>query len=817
MFQSMRQPSGNYALDGVRVIDLSQFGAGATCAQFLAWLGADVVKVEPPTGDKSRYSATDAPGVDSFEFILSNANKRSVVGDLESERGKDDLNKLIASADVVVEHLAPRVTERLGLGYENIRQINPRLIFAQIKGFPFDGPRADYLSTDMVAQAAGGPVSGTGYLGGAPLKPGLAIGDVGTALHCAMGILAALHQRGRTGRGQRVLAIMQGAMANLCRITYQVQLMHGKPPDRVGNVSRVGAAPSNIFHCRPGGPNDYVFVNISRGANAHWPRLLKAIGRDDLVDDPRFSTPQVRHEHREEAEAVIAAWCSKHTKIEAMEAIQRAGAPAGAVFDTQELSDDPHLRKRGMFATIEHPVRGAITLPGWPVKMSESSVPVRSAPLLGAHTQEVLTEWLIPRVQQPSDMRSNLAQRAAQVGVPQPALHGIRIVDLTQFEAGTSCTEALAWLGADVVKVEQPGQGDRGRIVNTDRPGVDSHFFVLLNANKRSLACDLKSERGKALLRKLIVNADVLVENMAPGVIERLGFGYDAVRELNPRIVYAQIKGFPADGTRARYLCQDMIAQAVGGSMSVTGIEGDTPLKPAPNLGDTGAGMHCATGVVAAIYQRQQTGRGQRIEVAMQEAVINFSRSAYRGGLTSGKPAPRRDLRNAPNEIYRCNGGGANDYCHVAVAQVDNEDWRKLLRAIGRGDLMDDPRFTSEEARGKHVTEIEALLAAWCRKHSKIEAMDILQRAGVVAAAVLDTNDLIQDADLRKSSLFAEMVHSVRGPVIIPAWPVKLSESEVPVRSAPLLGAHTEEVLSEWLALSRQEIEKFSQLAPAAS
>src|SRR5262249_27297086 len=160
------------------------------------------------------------------------------------------------------------------------------------------------------------------------------------------------------------------------------------------------------------------------------------------------------------------------------------------------------------------------------------------------------------------------------------------------------CTEALAWLGADVVKIEQPGHGDRGREVNTDKPGVDSPFFLLLNANKRSLTCDLKSERGKELLKKLIHSADVLVENMAPGVIERLGFGHEEVKKLNSRMIVAQIKGFPSDGTRAHYLCQDMIAQAVGGSMSVTGIEGDAPLKPAPNLGDTGAGMHCAAGIV---------------------------------------------------------------------------------------------------------------------------------------------------------------------------------------------------------------------------
>ena len=717
----------------------------------------------------------------------------------------------------MVEHLAPGAIERLGFGYDVVRQLNPRIIFAQIKGFAADSPRANYLSADMVAQSVGGAVSGTGYGGGGPpLKPGLAIGDTGAALHAVMGILAALHQRGVTGRGQRIEAVMQGAVINLCRITYQVQLMRGKPPDRVGNVSRAGAAPSNIFRCKPGGPDDYVFVNISRGANAHWPRLLNAIARDDLANDPRFSTPQARLEHREEAEAIISAWCSEHTKIEAMESIQGAGAPAGAVFDPRELSEDPHLRERGMFVTIEHPVRGAVTMPGWPVKMSESEVPLRSAPLLGAHTDEVLSEWIAPRTHEIPQLRKD-----APVGVNpaptitdlKPALSGIRVVDLTQFEAGTSCTEALAWLGADVVKVEEPGQGDRGRIVNTDQPGVDSHFFLLLNANKRSLTCDLKSDRGKALLSRLIMKADVLVENMAPGAIERLGFGYDVVRQINPRIIFAQIKGFPSDGARANYLCQDMIAQAVGGSLSVTGIDGETPLKPAPNLGDTGAGMHCATGILAAICQRQMTGRGQRIEVAMQEAVINFSRIAFAGLMASGKPPARNGTRGSANEIYRCNGGGPNDYCFVSHSGVSNEQWQRLLRAIGKQELIDDLRFASPEERGRHVDEVDALLSAWCRERSKIEAMDIMQRAGVPAGAVLDTKDLSVDPELRKSGIFATVEHPVRGALTIPAWPVRMSESHVPVRSAPLLGEHTEEVLSEWLGLTSREMEDYCRPA----
>ncbi len=803
MDQSAPKSEANAALSGVRVVELSQFDAGAGCAEILAWLGADVVKVESAVSESGRYAATERAGVDSYEFILLNANKRSVMCDLETDRGKQHLRQLIANADVVVEHLAPGVVERLGFGYKMVRELNPRIIYAQIKGFAAGNPRANYLSMDMVAQAVGGAVSGTGDAGEPPLAPGIAIADTGAALHSAMGILSALYQRQVTGRGQSVEVAMQDAVINLHRVAYINQSMRGKPLQRTGNGSRSAAVPSNLFACKPGGPNDYVFIHVSKSANKHWQSIAKLMGRSDWAHDPNYLTGQARTARRDEIEALISAWCGERTKVEAMDAIQNAGASAGAVLDTQELSEDAHLRERGMFATIEHPARGAVTMPGWPVKKSESSVAVRSAPLLGAHTQEVLSEWLAPSKQAPLQPSRNAGTNSA--------LAGVRVVDFTQFEAGTSCTEALAWLGADVVKIEEPQRGERGRFGNTDTPGVDAHYFIHLNANKRSLTCDIKSERGKELLRKLIMKADVLAENMAPGVIERLGFGYDVVRQLNPRIIYAQIKGFPSDGPHANYLCFDTIAQAVGGSISAVGAVGGLPLRPGPNIGDTGSGMHCATGIVAALVQRQRTGRGQRVQMAMQESVINFSRAAFARYLALGRPPARHGSRN----LYACKGGGANDYCFISTAAASDEQWHRLLQVIGKGDLLNDPRFASRQERSKHMPEMDALLTDWCSERTKIEAMDIMQRAGVPAGAVLDPQEIQDDPELRKNGMFVTIAHPARGPLTIPGWPVRMSESHVPVQSAPLLGTHTEAVLSEWLGLSAAEIQEHQKAVSA--
>lgn len=219
-------------------------------------------------------------------------------------------------------------------------------------------------------------------------------------------------------------------------------------------------------------------------------------------------------------------------------------------------------------------------------------------------------------------------------------------------------------------------------------------------------------------------------------------------------------------------------------------------------MGDAGTGMHCTTAILAALCQRQASGRGQKIEMAMQEGVINFCRIGFAKHLASGKPPERLGNRN----LYRCKGGGPNDYCAVNISATDNEQWQRLLRAIGKADLAGDPRFANSRDRAEHGSEIDALLAAWCLERTKNEAMDTLQDAGVPAGAVFDTMELQNDPFLRKSGMFATIQHPVRGPVVMPAFAVKMSDTFVPVRSSPLLGEHTEEVLSEWLGLSQEEI-----------
>ena len=400
-------------------------------------------------------------------------------------------------------------------------------------------------------------------------------------------------------------------------------------------------------------------------------------------------------------------------------------------------------------------------------------------------------------------------------GQDRPALAGVRVLDLTQFEAGTSCTETLAWLGAEVIKVEPPETGEQGRRISSDRPGVDSPYFLLMNANKRSVTCNLKSEKGRDLIRALIPKVDIFIENFAPGAIARLGFDYDVVRELNPRVIYAQIKGFPPDGPFANLLAFDPVAQAAGGAVSITGEADGRPLKPGMNVGDTGAGLHCAIGILAALFQRQVTGCGQRVDVSMQECIINFGRIAWAAQALFGKACPRAGNQSilgstSPSEVYPCMGGGPNDYICIYVTRAASHQWKALLKVIGREELITDPRFATPADRARNYRDVDAVVADWTRHHDKHAAMRILGDAGVPASAVFDTLELTNDPHLRKRGMFVAVQHPTRGEFVMPAFPVKMSASSVAVEPAPLLGADNSDVYGNLLGLAP---EKLAELA----
>jgi formyl-CoA transferase len=396
-----------------------------------------------------------------------------------------------------------------------------------------------------------------------------------------------------------------------------------------------------------------------------------------------------------------------------------------------------------------------------------------------------------------------------------PALKGIKVLDLTQFEAGPSCTEALAWLGADVVKVEEPHRGEPGRWGSSDRPDADSTYFIYYNLNKRSVTCNLKSEEGKALLRRMIAKADVLIENMAPGTFARLGFDYPRLSALNPRLIFAQVKGFAPESEHANYLSFDMIAQAMGGTMSVNGYPDQPPVRPGPTIGDTGTGMLCAMGIVAALYQRMTTGRGQHIQIAMRDAMLNYCRTPMsRQAALRDQQLPRGGNTvpgTAPGGLYKCAPGGLDDWCYVFASRANEDHWRRLVKAIGREDLLNDPRMADGTVRAQNRELVDAAITEFTSKRSKQEVTRIIAGAGVPCGAVMTTLELMHDEDLHKRGMMQTIEHPLRGTVTVPGWPLRMSDSKVPLKCAPILGADSEAIYGEWLGCTPAEVKEMRQ------
>ncbi len=380
------------ALTGIRILDLTQFEAGTTCTQFLGWLGADVLKIEPPGGEQSRRNRPEVPGLDAMFFLVFNSNKRSVTIDLKKPDGTALFLRMVERADVVVENFAPGLMERLGLDYERLRAANPRIIVARIKGFGLSGPYHEYKSFDMIAQATGGVMSVTGFGDREPVRCGAAVGDTGTGVHTAAAIMAAIIQRQRTGRGQLVEVAMQEVIANFVRGRYVDHYRDGKPSMRKGNEI-TGGVPGGAYACAPGGPNDYVYIYVQPLNADMWRDFVTAIGREDLLADPRYQDARTRWENRDALNAIVTGWTGARGKHEVMAILGKAGVPCGATLDTAEILDDPHLNARGQIHTIEHATRGRFRLPGCPVHLSASEAPTAPPPLAGEHTREVLAEF----------------------------------------------------------------------------------------------------------------------------------------------------------------------------------------------------------------------------------------------------------------------------------------------------------------------------------------------------------------------------------------------------------------------------------------
>ncbi|HSS66527.1 MAG TPA: formyl-CoA transferase [Gammaproteobacteria bacterium] len=405
------------------------------------------------------------------------------------------------------------------------------------------------------------------------------------------------------------------------------------------------------------------------------------------------------------------------------------------------------------------------------------------------------------------------------------ALEGVRILDMTHVQSGPTCTQLLAWFGADVIKVERPGVGDATRGQLRDLPEVDSLYFTMLNHNKRSITLNTKSEKGKEIFRRLIEECDVMVENFAPGALDRMGFSWERIQEINPRLIYASVKGF-GPGPYKDCKVYENVAQCTGGSASTTGFDDGPPLVTASQIGDSGAGLHLALGIVTALFHREKSGRGQRVECAMQDGVLNLCRVKLRdqqrlahGPLKEYPQYPNREFGDAVPRAGNASGGGQpgwvvkckgwekdpNAYIYVITQAAA---FPALAKAIGRADWLDDPEWNTPEARLPKLEQVFDEIEKWTMTKDKFEVMEILNPLNVPCGPILSMKELAEEPSLRKTGTVVEVDHPTRGKYLTVGNPIKLSDSPAEVRRSPLLGEHTEEILRDVLGFSQDEIQE---------
>ena len=406
------------------------------------------------------------------------------------------------------------------------------------------------------------------------------------------------------------------------------------------------------------------------------------------------------------------------------------------------------------------------------------------------------------------------------------ALKGVRILDFTHVQSGPTCTQLLAWFGADVIKVERPGVGDATRKQLVDVPGADSLYFTMLNHNKRSVTLNTKNETGKEVLERLVKTCDVLVENFAPGALDRMGFGWERIQELNPRMIMASVKGF-GPGKYENCKVYENIAQCAGGSASTTGDLDGVPMVTGAQIGDSGTGLHLALGIVTALFQRERTGRGQRVQAAMQDGVVNLCRvklrdqqrlaagplkeySQYGLGIPFGDATPRAGNDSGggqPGRILKCKGWQTdpNAYTYfITQAPV----WEKICDVIGEPDWKTKPGYAKPDERLDKLDEIFNRIEQWTMTKTKFEVMEVCDPLDIPVGPILSMKEIAEDEGLRATGTIVEVDHPERGPYLSVGCPVKLSDSPADVKRSPLLGEHTEEILRDVLGYDGEEFER---------
>ena len=810
----MTQSDGGVgALDGITVLDLSGPEA-QPCSRLLADLGADVILIEPPAGSPSRRiapfanpAANDSPGPDdSLYFVLFNANKRGIVLDLESEDGRARFRDLVKSADVVLESGAPGRMDSLGLGYEALAEINPGIVMTSVTPFGQTGPYRNFRGADIAITSMGGTIYSEGEPEGPPTTmPRYQSYQMGS-IHAAFGTLIALRHRRASGRGQRLDISMVEALAHMNMNLVRYSSMTDVAPRR---GSRGSNGPTQYFQTA-----DNQWVQLALTTPRQWQALATWIDDPELLE-PRLQELSARDGMSDMINAKAAVFIRKRTAEEYLRVGSEKHVTVAPANSPRDLAEHPHAVAYDFLTPLKHPVHGEIKMPAGPAVYHGTPLSLRRpAPMLGQHTAEVLSEAAARRPAERS-IAGTRANGGGSESESQP-LAGLRILAFERVWAAPFGTRFLADYGADVVKVESTRFPD-GRVFDREANPVawrnTNASYGENNRNKRSIALDLHMPEGQELFKRLAGEADVVVENNAPGAMERFGIAYEALREVNPNIIMVSCPGYGSAGPMKDFVAVGQCLTSFTGLGYLWAQPGSQwPARAKNAYPDFITAGNLAVAIMAAVHHRDRTGEGQFVEIPQFQAaaaVIGLAFLEMQFSSDTVAPWGNRDPNAAPQGIYAC--GGGDRWCSISCPDDGNASWKALAAVMGRPELIEDPRFATFADRQANHDALDEEITAWTRTRSAHQVMYACQRANVAAGAVATGEDLYRDPQLRSRGYIVEVNHTVPGRLEHPGMTVNFSDSPGAIRrGAPTPGQHTREVLAEVLSLSEAELDQYA-------
>ncbi|HVO95193.1 MAG TPA: CoA transferase [Terriglobales bacterium] len=789
----METDKGGAALNHLRVIELGDIPA-SYATRWYADLGADVVKVEPPGGDPNRLLPPFAGNIEhperSLTFIHANTNKRSIVLDLARDTDREIFAGLIASAHLFVEATPLGYLESFGISDERLKEINPRLVTVSITPFGRTGPYRNYKGSDAIANATGGFLFGQGdNQKGQCTAPSHLAYQMAGAMAAMLGLAGIRHAR-ETGAGQRIDMSLQEALtftnsSSIARYSRENRL------ERRPGGKAYGGAGTNIYRCKDGR-----YVHFTTNMPHMWKEFAQNWMTDKSLAGPEWENPRYRDEHSDEVAKAFADFIGQFDADAFANQAQARHLAAAPLNTIGQFVDCEQNRVREWLQEIDHPVIGKYRAPGAPLRLSLTPMRVRRpAPLLDQQRREILAELQ----ERSSKSRKTEPRKDAR----QPMLAALRMADLTQQYAGPLGTELLAYYGMEVVKIET------GTIPSKER---EAAVHACMNRAKLGCTLNLRNPQGKELFKQLVAKSDVVVDNFSSGVLERLGFSFEILQQINPAIVQAVMPGWGLSGPLKSWVAWGWQLLAYTGIMRLWGYP-DSPMETRCKIAwpDRVGSVTMALGVLAALEYQARTGKGQFIEAGMLEAQGSMMGPAILDYTVNGNEWDAmgyREILGAPYAPYGCYPcAGADNW--IIIACAGDSEWQGMVQVIGNKSWAVDPKFATHADRKSGRDKLDQKLSEWTRNYTAKQVFRLMQEAGVAAGVPSSGEDLFHDIHLRARGHIVETDAQPWGKIThhgLPGIP-SLSEASA-ARPAPWIGVNNDQVFGEILGLSKEKIEE---------